>query len=280
MSTHSNQVNTDTPLVLDMKTEPSHRDHVEQQKIVAEKKEMKLSSKLLKQRLHLSRLQQGFDDIRVFTFFMCLIVMLANALVVGYRNSVVTTIEKRYEFSSVFSGVLSGCLEFGSLLATLFVSYFCSKSHIPRCIAIGSLFCGLGALLYSLPHLLSKLSSSTTTAAANEIKSSIVNANVGGDDLMCRVTTTFLKTMVGSPNATNSVGDNDEPIISSLLDKLDLDSACLHKPSNLWHFVILIVANVLIGSSSAPLYTLGTSYIDQHVEKDNSSVYLGIHFYF
>jgi len=57
-----------------------------------------------------------FEDIRCFTFFMCLIVMLTNALLVGYRNSVITTIEKRFEFSSVLSGILSGCLEFGSLI--------------------------------------------------------------------------------------------------------------------------------------------------------------------
>jgi hypothetical protein len=96
-----------------------------------------------------------FADIRCFTFFMCLIVMLTNALGVGYRNSVVTTIEKRYEFSSVFSGVLSGCLEVGSLITTLFVSYFCARSHIPRCIAVSALCCAVGSVLYALPHFLS-----------------------------------------------------------------------------------------------------------------------------
>lgn len=60
-----------------------------------------------------------FADIRCFTFFMCLIVMFTNALIVGYRNSVITTIEKRFEFSSVLSGILSGCLEFGSLIGNL-----------------------------------------------------------------------------------------------------------------------------------------------------------------
>jgi hypothetical protein len=97
-----------------------------------------------------------FEDIRCFTFFMCLIVMLTNALLVGYRNSVITTIEKRFEFSSVLSGVLSGCLEFGSLIATLFISYFFTKSHIPRAIAISSFFCAIGSFLYALPHFLSK----------------------------------------------------------------------------------------------------------------------------
>lgn len=137
-----------------------------------------------------------FDDIRVFTFFMCLIVMLTNALVVGYRNSVITTIEKRYGFSSVFSGVLGGCLEFGSLVTTLFVSYFCAKSHIPRCIGIASLFCGIGALLYALPHLFSSYSTSSASTATF-----VQSASTSGhqqqhttavlDDLLCKSSVLF-----------------------------------------------------------------------------------------
>lgn len=64
--------------------------------------------------------------------------------------------------------------------------------------------------------------------------------------------------------------------IFSRLDLIDkLDTSCLFKSSNYGYFIIFILANVLIGSSSAPLYTLGTTYIDNHVSKENSSVYLG-----
>lgn len=176
----------------------------------------------------------------------------------------VTTIEKRYEFSSVFSGILSGCLEFGSLITTLFVSYFCSKSHIPRCIAIGSLFCGIGALLYALPHAL--------WSGGRVVSSVVSNSSVNEhrDELLCRH-----RGGVGPVIRNSPINGDADAVISSILNTLDLNSACLQKPSNLSHFILLIIANILIGSSSAPLYTLGTSYIDNHVEKDNSSVYLG-----
>lgn len=186
---------------------------------------------------------------------MCLIVMLINALTAGYKNSVVTTIEKRFEFSSGVSGVLSGCLEVGSLITTLLVSYFCSKSHIPRAIAISSILCAVGSFLYALPHLLTE---------SYSIDNKGVNQTT--DDLLCHVTEDF--EMKFSPLRQQSH-------ISLLQEKFKINPECLLKLHNYGIFAILIIANFLIGSSSAPLYTLGTTYIDNHVTKDNSSIYLG-----
>ena len=215
-----------------------------------------------------SSVNKCFSDIRCFTFFMCLIVMLTNALTVGYRNSVITTIEKRFEFSSVFSGVLSGSLEIGSLITTLFVSYFCAKSNMPKCIAISSLVCGLGSLLYALPHFLS---------GSYTVNNKVMNKTVEG--LLCKIPspklfnshngmnkTSFLELGLKTLADTNSEETHTKlkahaDNIIAFLNPFDLDPSCLLKPSNYGHFAILIIASLLIGSSSAPLYTLGTTYI-------------------
>jgi len=174
--------------------------------------------------------------------------MLTNALTVGYRNSVITTIEKRFEISSIMSGVLSGSLEIGSLLATLYVSYFCANSHIPRCIAISSICCAFGAFIYALPHFLSN---------SYTIGNKVMNKST--DDIMCQLAEF-------KEPGLSLAGDG-----ASILNKLH---DCLGKSTSLSLFALLILANVLIGSSSAPLYTLGTTYIDNHVKKEDSSVYL------
>lgn len=206
------------------------------------------------------------SDIRCFTFFMCLIVMLTNALTVGYRNSVITTIEKRFEFSSVYSGILSGCLEIGSLVTTLFVSYFCANSHIPKCIALSSLMCSLGSFMYSLPHLLS---------GSYTINKNVMNKT--NSDLLCKIIRPLLLNLTAQTTDSNAhLSPYNADTTISLLNPFDLNSDCLLKANNIGYFLILILANVLIGSSSAPLYTLGTAYIDNHVDKDNSSVYLGL----
>lgn len=199
-----------------------------------------------------------FSTINSFILYMCFCVMLTNALNVGYRNSVLTTIEKCYEFSSIISGILSGCLELGSLLATLIVSYFCAKSHIPRSIGFATLVCSLGSIIYALPHFMSE-------SYTNNNK--VINKTTS--DIMCKAQTT-------TPRSNYS--EREEWRNSPMSEKINpfgIDPECLLKPSQYGHFVTMIIANVLLGISSAPLYTLGTAYIDNHVSQENSSVYLG-----
>ena len=203
-------------------------------------------------------LKSSFQNITCFTFFICLIVMLINALTVGYKNSVVTTIEKRFEFSSGVSGILSGFLELGSLIATLLVSYFCSRSHIPRAIALSSILCAVGSLLYALPHLASDSYTANNNFMNQTAEGSICRVSQSDDSIE-------FSAALKSPKSP----------LSFLEEKLKLNPACLLKVSNWQIFAILIIANILIGSSSAPLYTLGTTYIDNHVTKDSSSIYLG-----
>ncbi|RNA06348.1 solute carrier organic anion transporter family member 5A1, partial [Brachionus plicatilis] len=164
-----------------------------------------------------------------------------------------------FEFSSMSSGILSGFLEIGSLITTLIMSYFFSNSHIPKCVAISSVICALASFMYSLPHFLT------------HPYSPILFSNNSNEKLLCSPngTANFLENKIKAENLEK----NSYPL-DSILDKLDIKSHCLLKPSNLGAFLIFACANLLIGSTSAPLYTLGTSYIDSHVHKDNSSVYL------
>jgi solute carrier organic anion transporter family, member 3A len=197
-----------------------------------------------------------FNDIRCFTLVMCILVMLINALTVGYRSSVITTIEKRFKISSVYSGILSGCLETGSLVTTLYISYFCSTTHIPRCIAVSSIVCALGSFIYALPHFISDTYTTNEQLMTNETKI----------EKLCSMETPPI-VPISSP-----ISQSDT--IDSILRPFVIDAECLLKPSSYGYFTLLVIANILIGSSSAPLYTLGTTYIDNHVTKENSSIYL------
>lgn len=42
-----------------------------------------------------------------------------------------------------------------------------------------------------------------------------------------------------------------------------------------WNVWIFVLAQLLLGAGSTPLFTLGVTYIDENVSKKMSSVYLG-----
>lgn len=68
-----------------------------------------------------------------------MLVTLQQALSSGYINSVITTIEKRFDIPSSLSGLIASSYEIGNVITVIFVSYLGSRRHIPVWIGIGEL---------------------------------------------------------------------------------------------------------------------------------------------
>lgn len=41
---------------------------------------------------------------------------------------------------------------------------------------------------------------------------------------------------------------------------------------------VLVVAQIMLGAGGSPIFTLGTAYIDDHVDKNTAATYLGKRF--
>jgi organic anion transporter 3A len=95
---------------------------------------------------------QNFATIQVFVFLSCILVTLNQALSSGYFNSVITTIEKRFDIPSRMTGLIASTFEIGNLITVIFVSYFGTHRHIPKWIAKGVVVTGIGSLVFSLAH--------------------------------------------------------------------------------------------------------------------------------
>ena len=76
---------------------------------------------------------------QVFVFLLSILVTLQQALSSGYLNSVITTIEKRYEIPSSISGIIASMYEIGNVITVIFVSYLGSRRHIPVWLGIGKI---------------------------------------------------------------------------------------------------------------------------------------------
>ncbi|KAL8197462.1 UNVERIFIED_CONTAM: Solute carrier organic anion transporter member 3A1 [Gekko kuhli] len=155
--------------------------------------------------------------------------------------SVLTTLERRFNLQSADVGVIASSFEIGNLALILFVSYFGARGHRPRLIGCGGIVMALGALLSALPEFLTH---------QYEYESGEIRWGAEGRDV-CVVN-----------GSTRDEGPDPELI-------------CRNRTATNMMYLLLIGAQVLLGIGATPVQPLGVSYIDDHVRRKDSSLYIG-----
>jgi solute carrier organic anion transporter family, member 3A len=192
----------------------------------------------------LPKCAQKLATVRTFTAMCCTLAALTGALTAGYVNSVITTIEKRFEIGSSYSGLIAASVEIGGVLSAIVVSYLGSQRHIPNWIGFGALITSFGTLVFTVPHMMAP--AYTVTGGINSSRTA---------DNVCHF------------------GRRVDDYYSS---DIEVTEKCLSRESGqLNHVLTLVIAQLLIGIGGSPLYTLGTTYIDNHVSKCIAPSYIG-----
>ncbi|GFY69291.1 solute carrier organic anion transporter family member 5A1 [Trichonephila inaurata madagascariensis] len=199
---------------------------------------------------------QTFASIRIFVFLSCVLVTIQQALSSGYFNSVITTIEKRFDIPSRVSGAIASTFEIGNLFTIIFVSYLGSHRHIPVWIGKGIIVMGIGSLVFCIPYFLEQ---HFTTV-------SVKNLTHPMDENTCQLPTATVQSSqpAHSGHFINPPSHENDPTVCNE-----------GRSSNTLYIFIFMIAQILIGSGGTPIFTLGTTYIDDHVKKESSSMYIG-----
>lgn len=207
---------------------------------------------------------QPLASIKVFVMLLSMLVTLQQALSSGYLNSVITTIEKRYEISSSTSGLIASMYEIGNVGTVIFVSYLGTRRHIPMFIGSGVIIMGIGSIIFSLPHFLSESYSSTFDYGPN-----MTDTNI------CR--SPYIKPQQSVMEQLQLGEFNQLLETDSLGNQLNKEDNCTKEgsKSSSFHIFIFMLAQLFLGCGGSPLLTLGTTYIDNHVRRDAASVYIG-----
>ncbi|XP_070838662.1 solute carrier organic anion transporter family member 2B1 [Chaetodon trifascialis] len=188
-----------------------------------------------------ARRQSPFNNIKFFVFCHSLL-QLAQLLVSGYMKSSISTIERRYGFSSQKSGLLASFNEVGNTVLIIFVSFLGSRVHRPRFIGGGALLACLASLLMAMPHFLSGQYKYT-----DHISSSSDNSTG-----LCLSERTFT-----TSSSNQSCSQKESPAQQVV-------------------YPLLLLGQLLLGIGAVPIQPFGISYIDDFASKKNSPLYLGI----
>ncbi|KAK6167390.1 hypothetical protein SNE40_021429 [Patella caerulea] len=171
-----------------------------------------------------------------------------------YINSQITTIERQFGFSSSVSGLILSSNDIGYLLTTLFMSYIARKTHIPRVLALSTMFFGFSGLICSIPHFMDMDSFRLSHREGN------------------------ITTMIASPLQGGSLCLNDtfSGMNDTLLHCGTTENINKNATIRTVAILLLSVGMCLQGFGKSPRYPFLATYVDDNVEQTQTPLYLGI----
>ncbi|GCB72409.1 solute carrier organic anion transporter family member 4A1 [Scyliorhinus torazame] len=98
---------------------------------------------------------QVFNRPKGVLVFLCSASFLQGMIVNGFINTVITSIERRFDLRSYHSGMIASSYDIAACVCLVFVSYFGGSGHKPRWLGWGVLIMALGSVVFALPHFIS-----------------------------------------------------------------------------------------------------------------------------
>ncbi|XP_030842729.1 solute carrier organic anion transporter family member 4A1 [Strongylocentrotus purpuratus] len=168
---------------------------------------------------------------------MCLGTFFQGFFVSGFLPSSITSLERRFGFSSQQTGLLISIYEIVSVFLVLFVCYLGDRGHKLRWVSVGCVLIAIAACLFALPHF-----TTPTYSYAS-----------AGPSYFCTIGNTSVDECSSTTSTTTTTS------------------------SDLFNYYYVFVAAMVVGAIGAlPMYTLGLTALDESVTSSNNGIYIGI----
>uniref|UniRef100_A0A4W3KCB1 Solute carrier organic anion transporter family member 4C1 n=1 Tax=Callorhinchus milii TaxID=7868 RepID=A0A4W3KCB1_CALMI len=92
-----------------------------------------------------------------YLLFYSLLAIVQGIIVNGLVNINLSTIEKRYNLASFYSGIISSSYDISFCALCLFVAFYGQKGHKPRWLTFSAFMLGLGSIVFCLPQFINGL---------------------------------------------------------------------------------------------------------------------------
>jgi MFS family permease len=177
--------------------------------------------------------------IRSYLVLLCLIVLSQSMISSGYIGSIVSSLERYYGFSTARLGVAFSSYDIMGVLSIPLISYFGSQNNRPY--------------------------------AINGYEKDAANGN----------SSNFTGEHLCQSNATDRSVDSHDPCSSlsnsillhltpNLIDKRM--SNALTRPQPTWTYYVLILSMIIMSVGASPFYTLGITFLTDHLNKDDQAI--------
>ncbi|CAH1798879.1 unnamed protein product [Owenia fusiformis] len=196
---------------------------------------------------------EKFLNIKMFVTALCLF-GLGTGTFSTYYFSIITSLEKRFGFSSSTSGFLMTVDNYMYIPCVILISHFGRRSHTPRIFFVSSIIVAIAMLLWATPFFIfgSKGGNYQEFPATNTTQD---NSSVS----------TQFCIMGQAVNTThNEVNCDSEDMKTEQENKIA--------------YYLFVVAQLFYGVGGCSFWTLGMTYIDDNASRKDLSFYLGVMF--
>jgi len=172
----------------------------------------------------------------------------------GYIGSIVSSIESYYGFSTEELGIAFSSYDIIGVISIPLISYIGSKSNRAKIVAFGAFLFSIGNLIFIFPYLINGYHQQNSSNSSNETFNYLCSKNFSINSLNSFSSKSIFNYFI--PNIYNNEITNDISVI---------------QPK--WTYYTFILSMIIMSIGSSPFYTLGITFLTDHLNKDDQPIY-------